>query len=54
VTEISRKTSNKSFNVRSDQELKWLWEDIINSSGASCDFNIGEGSWFEMEPDGVT
>jgi hypothetical protein len=55
VSQIIREAfQNNSFNVTSEEQLQSMLENIINSSGAACDFNIGEGSGFEMEPAGVT
>jgi hypothetical protein len=55
VFEITREAyKNKSFNVTSEEHLQSMLVDIMNSSGAASDFNIGEGSGFEMEPVGVT
>jgi hypothetical protein len=55
VSEITQEAfQNKSFNVTSEEHLQSMLENIINSSGAAGDFNIGEGLEFEMEPAGVT
>jgi hypothetical protein len=55
VSEITREAyKNKSFNATSEEHLQSMLENIMNSSGAAGDFNIGEGSGFEMEPVGVT
>jgi hypothetical protein len=45
---------NNSFNATSEEQLQSMLENIINSSGGAGDFNIGEGSGFEMEPASVT
>jgi hypothetical protein len=55
VSEITREAfQNMSFNVTSEEQLQSVLENIMNSCGAAGNFNIGEGSGFEMEQVGVT
>jgi hypothetical protein len=37
----------KKNEMMSDQEIRWMWEDIINESGSG--YNIGVGSGFSMD-----
>jgi hypothetical protein len=55
VSDITREAfHNKNFIITSEEQLQSLLENIISSSGVARDFNVGEGSGFEMEPVGVT